>query len=351
MKLHKFKYRQKLLAYFGLGIVTIIVGLSFIFVKIGLRNADTYDLLAHRFSIAFLLVVGLKLFGIVKIPKVATRDWISILLISLFYPILCFGFQTIGMETSSVSQAGIIFALTPVFTIIAGAVFLKENTTILQKSGVMISVTSLVLIFLYKSSGNNQSWLGSVFLILSVLCIVGYYMIGKKIMQRYNSISITSIMITIAFVTFNSIAITKRIINGDISTFFEPLNEPTFLYSVLYLGILSSLLTSFLSNYALAFVPTSEVSIFNNLNPVITILGGIIILSEQLYVFQLVGMLGVFLGISMVLFKKSKNKQILDFVGEKNLSKVNKISIKTNCQKKVAILHKKGENHSLSKSA
>lgn len=320
MKLFNPKYRQKLFAYIGLGIVTLIVGLSFIFVKISLRSANTYDLLAHRFSFAFFMVIVAKIFGIVKIPKVSTKDWLLILLLSLFYPILFFGFQTIGMETSTASQAGIIFALSPIFTIIAGTIFLREKTTFLQKLGVTVSVASLVFIFLYKSGPESQSLGGVFFLVLSVSCVVAYYMLGKDLMKRYDSLSLASLMIAVAFVIFNTIAVARHYLNGDLSTFFKPLNEPSFLYSVLYLGVLSSLVTSFLSNYALVHIPTSEISTFNNLNPVITILGGVLILNEQLYIFQILGSLGVLFGVMLVLKHKHKSAQQMKILNTKDLS-------------------------------
>ncbi|MEZ5106073.1 MAG: EamA family transporter, partial [Draconibacterium sp.] len=266
--INKIKNR-KVLANLGLAIVTLIVGLSFIFVKIGLREADAYDLLAHRFTIAFILILLLASFRKIKFPKILSKDWVSILFVSLFYPILFFGFQTVGMETSTASQAGIIFALSPTFTIIAGALFLKEKTTLMQKIGVALSFLGLAYIFLYKGGIQTESWEGNLFLVLSVLCTVGYYMIGKRLMQRYDSSSLTAIMISIAFIVFNSIGITRHVTTGDLNTFFEPLLEPSFLLSVLYLGTLSSVVTSFLTNYALTFVPTSSVSIYNNLNPVI----------------------------------------------------------------------------------
>jgi len=297
---------QKVLANLGLVIVTFIVGLSFIFVKIGLREADAYDLLAHRFTIAFISILILGLFGKIKLQKIYSKDWVYILIVSLFYPILFFGFQTVGMESSTASQAGIIFALSPTFTIIAGALFLKEKTTVIQKIGVALSFLGLSYIFLYKDGVQNQSWLGNFFLILSVLCTVGYYMIGKRLMQRYNSSSLTAIMISIAFVVFNSIGVTQHLVNGDLNTFFEPLREQSFLLSALYLGTLSSVVTSFLTNYALTFVPASSVSIYNNLNPIIAIIGGIIFLHEHLYAHQLIGGLAVIAGVSLVLFIKNK---------------------------------------------
>lgn len=315
--INKIKNR-KVLANLGLAIVTLIVGLSFIFVKIGLREADAYDLLAHRFTIAFILILLLASFRKIKFPKILSKDWVSILFVSLFYPILFFGFQTVGMETSTASQAGIIFALSPTFTIIAGALFLKEKTTLMQKIGVALSFLGLAYIFLYKGGIQMESWEGNLFLVLSVLCTVGYYMIGKRLMQRYDSSSLTAIMISIAFIVFNSIGITRHVTTGDLNTFFEPLLEPSFLLSVLYLGTLSSVVTSFLTNYALTFVPTSSVSIYNNLNPVIAIIGGVIFLSEHLYMHQLIGGLGVISGVVMVLFFKNKVMSVQLALNRKN---------------------------------
>ena len=315
--INKIKNR-KVLANLGLAIVTLIVGLSFIFVKIGLREADAYDLLAHRFTIAFILILLLASFRKIKFPKILSKDWVSILFVSLFYPILFFGFQTVGMETSTASQAGIIFALSPTFTIIAGALFLKEKTTLMQKIGVALSFLGLAYIFLYKGGIQTESWEGNLFLVLSVLCTVGYYMIGKRLMQRYDSSSLTAIMISIAFIVFNSIGITRHVTTGDLNTFFEPLLEPSFLLSVLYLGTLSSVVTSFLTNYALTFVPTSSVSIYNNLNPVIAIIGGVIFLSEHLYIHQLIGGLGVISGVVMVLFFKNKVMSVQLALNRKN---------------------------------
>lgn len=45
--------RNRRLAYAGLVVMTLIIGLSFIFVKIGLSYANPYDLLAHRFPQSF----------------------------------------------------------------------------------------------------------------------------------------------------------------------------------------------------------------------------------------------------------------------------------------------------------
>jgi len=299
--------KYKLLAYIGLGVMTLIVGLSFIFVKIGLESSNTWDLLAHRFSAAFVAIAVLKLSGVIKTQRKSLRDWMPILGVSLLYPILCFAFQTLGLEHSTASYAGIIYALIPVFTLIGGSIFLKEKTSGLQKVGIAISVLGLIYISLRNTSGEQgQSPWGGILLLLSVLSFVAYYMAGKKIMQRHSSLGLTSAMITFGFIIFNLIAIVRHASNGSLAIFFEPMGKISFVYSVLYLGVLSSVVSSFLSNYALKYISTANVSIFNNISPLISIVGGVVFLRETLYLAQIIGAILVLLGVVMVLGFKPK---------------------------------------------
>ncbi|NLN74513.1 MAG: DMT family transporter [Bacteroidales bacterium] len=300
--------RKIVFAYLGLFLMTTIVGLSFIFVKIGLNASNSYDLLAHRFSIALVFVVLLKIFGLIKIGKIERKEWLKIIGVSFFYPILCFGFQTVGMEYSTASQAGIIFALLPIFTLIAASLFLKEKSSILQKTGIGISVTGLIFIFSQNLSSSGETNIyGVILMLLSVFSMVVYYMIAKKIMQKHNSITLTSVMIIIGFVVFNLVGISRHLINNSINEFFEPFMSMSFIVSVLYLGILSSVLTSFLTNYALTYISTSNVSVMNNISPIIAILGGVVILGESLSLVQILGGLTVLIGVSVVIYFQRKN--------------------------------------------
>lgn len=296
-----------LFAYSGLILMTIIVGLSFIFVKIGLQHADSYEFLAHRFTIAFVVIFLMRITGLVKHEKKSKKEWIEIVIVSMLYPLAFFLFQTIGMQYSTVSHAGIIMAILPVATVIAAAIFLKERTSTIQKIGILLSASALVFIFLMNSntdSGFNVR--GSIFLILSVLVMVGYYMKGKVLMQKHNSMDLTSVMITIGFIVFNSINIIRQLNSGTISEYFTAFTNMSFLISIVYLGVLSSVLTSFLSNYALSHVNTYQVSIFNNLSPLITIFAGVLFMHDTLSAVQITGATIVIVGVVMVLVSKSR---------------------------------------------
>ncbi len=300
--------KKEVLAYFGMVLNTSITGLSFIFMKVALKHTTPLDLLAHRFTAAMVVVVGLWAAGLIRFPRFDKARLKPLLLLALFYPVLFFTLQTFGMKFSTASEAGIIFAVTPILTLLSAMIFLKERTSWLQKLGILLSVGGVILIILKTNSHLGASDpRGVVLLLLSVLSVVTYYTVGKKAGQRFSALELTVLMTFLAFVTFNLWAAFVHYQTGTLNQFFVPLKQPGFLIPVLYLGILSSLLTSFLSNFALTAIPASKIAVFNNLSPIISVLGGIFILYETLYAYHIVGGLLVLTGVAATVLFKYRN--------------------------------------------
>src|SRR5699024_935999 len=126
-----------------------------------------------------------------------------------------------------------------------------------------------------------------------------YYALGKKISVKFSVLEITVWMTILAFITFNGWSVAKHIQNNSIDEFFQPLMHIEFLWTILYLGILSSFVTSFLTNYALSKISVSQIAVFNNLGPIIAIIGGVLILGEVLYYYQIIGGILVIAGVIM----------------------------------------------------
>lgn len=298
-------------AYFGLIIVTLIIGLSFIFIKIGLKYASAMDLLAHRFTAGSIAIAILWACGFLKFSSLSWDKAKSLLLLSLLYPLSFFSFQTFGMEYSTVTQAGIIFATIPIITLIIATIFLKEKTTIFQKLGITLSVAGVVYIVINTSNYSQQASLkGTLLLIICILSMVGYYTLGRKINVKFSSLEITVWMTLLAFLTFNLWSISYHLYNNSINQFLEPLMHKEFLFTIFYLGVLSSVLTSFLTNFALSKIAASQIAVFNNLSPIITIIGGILILNEKLYNHQIIGGIFVVVGVFITQIFNSKIKHI-----------------------------------------
>jgi len=296
-------------AYIGLILVTIIIGLSFIFVKIGLRYSSAMDLLAHRFTAAAISIGLLWIFGFIKLPRFSFKKAKWLLLLSLFYPLLFFALQTFGLQHSTASEAGIIFASTPIITLIAASFFLKEKTTLWQKFGVIMSIAGILYI-IYSTGGISGSTTlkGLLLLILSVFALVVYYVLGKVVSAHFSAMEITVWMTILAFIVFNAFSIAGHIQAQTLNQFFNPLVHMEFLWAVLYLGVLSSMVTAFLTNYALTQVPASQIAVFNNLSPLVSIAGGILILKEELFSYHIIGGLLVLAGVAMTVFFKYKKR-------------------------------------------
>ncbi|MFA5712907.1 MAG: DMT family transporter [Bacteroidales bacterium] len=295
-------------AYIGLVLMTLIIGLSFIFVKIALGYSNPYDLLAHRFSAAFIAIATLNLLGVVKIPKIKKGDRLAVVGVALLYPVGCFGFQAVGMQFTTAAEAGIIFAFLPAIMLIIERFLFGERSSSLQKLGIFLSIGGLLFIFLNRGVASSQNIKGVVLLFLSVLSMAGYFIVGKGVIRSYRSAELTAIMIVVGFLFFNTISLFRHIGGGTITQFLLPLKSAPFLLSVLYLGILSSVVTSFFSNYALNYIPASKIAIFSNLNPIIAIAGAVLLLGEKLFWFEAVGAVTVVAGLILVILFKGNRE-------------------------------------------
>ncbi|HHT51421.1 MAG TPA: DMT family transporter [Eubacteriaceae bacterium] len=268
---------------------TIITGLSFLFGKIALESSNPLDILAYRYAVAFLGVIIFFIFKPVKL-NYTKENIFKILPLTILYPLLFFSFQTFGLQYTSSSEAGIFLAMVPILTLIMADIFLKEKTTLLQKISILLSVIGVIYITLMKGSNLGFSNIkGIVFLIISTLAYSGYNVLARNLTKEFTSIELSYMMITISFISFNLLSIIRNLLYGTISNYFLPLQNLRFTIAIIYLGILSSLISSLLSNYALSKIKASEMSVFANLGTVISILAGVIFLKEKVFYYHIIG--------------------------------------------------------------
>ena len=300
--------RKEIIAYAGLTLMATIIGFSFIFVKIALRSAPPVDLLAHRFTVATAALILYYVLIRREIPKFEKSNIPSLLLLSLFYPILLFSMQTIGLQFTTASEAGILSATAPIITVVFASIFLREKNSLWQNLSVLLSVGGVIYIMYRNGLGqvSAETLKGDFFIMLSVVAMAFYFVLGRKMSRKMNPMDITFFMTLTACVVFNAISVFTHIGNGNLVDYFSAFTSNEFLWSILYLGVLSSFLTSFLTNNALTDIPASQVSIFNNFSPVITVFAGVVFLSETLHLYHIIGGVLVMVGIVGVNVLKQK---------------------------------------------
>lgn len=298
-------------AYLSAFLYALIIGFSFLFVKLALSVTNPLNALAHRFTIAFVAVSIPVLLGWVKL-NITLKDLISLLPISLFYPTLFFTFQTFGLVYISSSEAGIIQATIPIFTMLLASIILKEHSTNKQKLSLLLSVAGVVYIFAMKGLGSSgTSFTGIILILLCSISSASYNVLARKVTKKYNVFDLTYIMTSLAFVIFNILSISDFAIKGELNLYFMPFTNFKFVIAIIYLGTLSSVISSMLSNFALSKIEASKMSVFNNLSTLITMVSGFVFLNESLYYYHLIGAIMIVLGLLGTNFLGKKSGKTL----------------------------------------
>lgn len=287
-------------------VYAFIIGLSFVFTKFALEYNNPIDILGHRFLVA---AIGLLIF--LKLNKIKVdlnkKDFLRILPLALVYPLLFFTLQTFGLKHATSSEGGILLAIGPIFTLLLSSIFLKEKTTLIQKLSVFLSVFGVIFIFFMKSysqGSDDRNILGIVLLVLTAVCFAMYNVLARSYSKDYDNIQLITVMIIISFIGFNILSLGQNIINNDISAYIKPFTYPKYIIAILYLGILSSFVSSMLTNYALAHIEASKMSVFANLGTLISIIAGAVILKENIFYYDILGAILIILGVLGTNYKK-----------------------------------------------
>lgn len=284
-------------AYIAALSYAVIVGLSFLFTKIALGVSNPIDILAHRFMASFIAISIPILFKMLPINLDKERIK-KVLPLAILYPLCFFGFQTFGLQYATSSEAGILLASAPIFTMIMASYFLSEKSNTYQKLSIIVSLIGVLYITFMKGATIDLANIkGIVLLLLSALSFSGYGILARKLTKDYTVIELSFIMVTISFIVFTSVAIIKNLAGGTIGQFFLPLTSIKFIISILYLGVLSTLGTSLLTNYALSKLEASKMIVFSNLGTVISIVAGVIFLKEKIFYYHIIGSLMIIGGV------------------------------------------------------
>ena len=147
---------------------------------------------------------------------------------------------------------------------------------------------------------------GFLFILISATSFAIYSVLIKKISSKYSTMQIVYVVNISGFLFFNAVSIYKHIANHNMLSYFAPFTEMTFLFPILYLGILSSVVTSILLTYAVSRIEATRVGLFNNLTSVIAIICGSIFLGEKLFWYDFIGIAVVL--ISTVAFNLVKTE-------------------------------------------
>lgn len=171
--------RDKLINWGLFTILSIIWGSSFILMKVGLESLSPYQVATLRMLSAGIVLIPFALEGFKKIPKEKLGYVIISGLIGSFFPAYLFCIAETKIDSS---LAGILNALTPLFTISVGLVFFQLNASRQKIIGVLVGFVGLCLLFLAQKNISLEN-ISYAFLVLIATLLYGINvnMVGKHL--------------------------------------------------------------------------------------------------------------------------------------------------------------------------
>ncbi len=278
--------RDNLIGTFAALIPNIIFGFSFLFSKIALSVAHPLIILAVRFTLAFIILNLLWLFGILKL-NFKGKNITKILIMAICQPLCYFILELYGIAATSSAISGVIISLVPIAVIIISSVFLKEKPTILQVIFSIVSLISVAGISILSNSGGKNSLMGIFLLLGAVICAAIFNILSRSESEKFTPIERTYMMFLVGAVGFDIIAISV-LGNRFLQELLLATKSFEFWGAITYLAIISSIVAFLMYNWATTKIDAIRASSFSNVITVVSVFAGVVIMGEQLSWLQLI---------------------------------------------------------------
>lgn len=144
---------------------------AFAAAKFALPYAPPLLLLASRFIVAGLLLLGLaRAAGRLRLPDAATLGKLAILggLNSALYLGLSFS----GMQTVSSAFTAVLISANPLLTALLAAPLLGERMTPLKLGGLLLGMLGVAIVLRSRLAGGTEDWHGTLLVLAGLLSLV-----------------------------------------------------------------------------------------------------------------------------------------------------------------------------------
>lgn len=269
---------KTLVPLFGI-LVAIIWGLTFISIKVSVRELGPMSLALSRFLIASLILPLIAVASKTSL-KIRLKDLPLLAFSGLMGITFYFFFENNGIMKLSASESSIIIGTIPVLTLIVDFFIYKRKPTTAVMVGIFLSFLGVGLMVL-RSEAAMVSPEGYFFMVGAAVSWVLYSFLTKPLSGTYPLLAITFWQIFFGTLGCLPFALGERQDYSQLSLLV--------MLNVVYLGVLASAFGYWLYVIVLDNLGASRSSVFINLIPVVSIVASFALLGERLAPLQLAG--------------------------------------------------------------
>jgi drug/metabolite transporter (DMT)-like permease len=276
----------------AIGLFCLLWSYAFVAGKIGVTHCPPLILLAARFSLAGILILGATLIR-GEAWSLTWRDVVIFAVLGIANNALYLGLGYTGLQSVSAGLGGLIVSANPVFTAALAALLLGEGMTWRKAGGLLLGITGVTLIVWHRLSVGTDSLHGIVFTLASLASIVagtilfkllapkGSLWIGNGVQNLAAGIVLTPV--ALSFADVHAIDVTPSLIGA---------------FAFLVLG--GSILAYWLWFHLLKVCGATAASAYHFLMPPLGMLFAYLVLGEHIEARDLLGIVPVALGIYLV---------------------------------------------------
>lgn len=273
--------------------VVIIWGINFVIIKVGLEGIPPFLLATLRFA---LVAFPACLF----IPRPAVPfKWLLAYGLTISFGQFAFLFLSIKLGMPA-GLASLILQAQVFFTLLFGAVFLKESLRWYNFVGLLISVLGMIFLAEHSLAGDTRHGMPLIALLLTLAAAFcwGLGNITNKVIMRHHPVPAMSLVVWSAFIPLLPFMLCSWLFDGAVAIKTSLINfSTTGIFSVIYLSFLSTIVGYGLWGGLLGRYEASRVAPMALLVPVAGILSASILLHETMSPAQMTGIVVIIAGL------------------------------------------------------
>ena len=261
-------------AYSGLAVLSVIWGMAFVAIKAVVVQLSPINLALLRWFIA--AIPFLILLPVIGRPKVRFegRDVPRLLIVALanagaYHISLYYAESSI-----SAGMSALLTSLGPIFITILSYFLLKERAGRRLLAGLSLATVGTIILSLGSISVSDLSSYAGIFeALITAFCYATFAVLGKPLVQKYGSAS-TTIMAGLV-----GTAMLIPLLSGSFVTQVESMSSDSWV-GVIYLSLLSTVFGYLMFYTLVSRGALTRLAIQLYLIPVISIIGGALLLTE-----------------------------------------------------------------------
>lgn len=274
-------------------LVTLIWGINFSFVKIGLKELTPFGFNGIRLFLASgALLLILALSG--ESLKVDRKTFGKVLILGLCGNTAYQMFFIHGLNLSSASNTAIIIAMTPVSIALISSLVKHEKIHLATWGGILLSFIGFYLVISSRFGTfqfSSQSLRGDLLIFSGNICWALYTVFSKPLLDRMSPLKLTSLTLALGTIFYLPFCV-KDILRIPYST----ISAKAWL-SILYSGLFALVLCYVIWYASLRRVGSTKTAIYVYLIPIFAVIFASFFLGERITVQQVFGAIIIFLGV------------------------------------------------------